>query len=370
MSIKQRFKKILPILIVIIVSVLIFVLLRSMKKPPKRMMNNHSVLSVSTLDVNIEDIQLKVSVIGKLIARNHAQIYAEVGGILEQGQKQFLEGVSYKKGEVLLSINSKDAEFNLMSQRSNLLTQVAQILPEMKFDFPESSVKWETYLADFKIENEIEPLPEPSNDREKYFVAGKGIYQTYYNIKNLENTYKKYRPKAPFNGTVISSNIKPGTLVRVGQPLGDYISNYVYDLESSVSLEQATSIKIGDMVKLESENIVESINGKVSRINDNIDPNTQMVNIYITVSGRDLWEGMYLQGDIYSSTIVTATEIPRRIITNNNTVFVVVDSVAKELNVEIISLNGDAAIVTGLNDSTRLITKSQNIYSGQKVKIL
>ena len=370
MSIKQRFKKILPILIVIIVSVLIFVILRNMKKPPKRMMNNHSVLSVSTLDVNIDDIQLKIPVIGKLIARNHAQIYAEVGGILEQGQKQFLEGVSYKKDEVLLSINSKDAEFNLMSQRSNLLTQVAQILPDMKFDFPENSVKWETYLADFKIENEIESLPEPSNDREKYFVAGKGIYQTYYNIKNLENTFKKYRPKAPFNGTVVSSNIKPGTLVRVGQPLGEYISNYVYDLESSVSLEQAISIKIGNKAILNTESISEAINGKVSRINNNVDPSTQMVNIYITVSGSDLWEGMYLQGDLYSSTIVRATEIPRRIITNDNTVFVVIDSVAKELNVEIISLNGDTAVVTGLNDSTKLITKSQNMYDGQKVNIL
>ena len=370
MSVKQNIKKILPIIIVIIVSVLVIVLLRSMKKPPKRMMNNHSILSVSTIDVNIDNIQLKVPVIGKLLARNHVQIYAEVGGILEQGQKQFLEGISFKKSEVLLSINSKDAEYNLMSQRSTLLTQVAQLLPEMKFDFPESFIQWENYLANFNVEQEIEPLPEPSNDREKYFVAGKGIYQTYYNIKIFENTFSKYRIKAPFNGTVVSSNIKPGTLVRMGQPLGEFISNYVYDLESSVTVEQAILIKKGDKVDLNSENIAKTIKGKVARINDNVDPNTQMVNIYITVSGSDLWEGMYLQGDIYSSTIVSATEIPRRIITNKNTVFVIADSIATEQKVEIIALNGDTAVVTGLPDSTRLITKSQNIYNGQKVNIL
>ncbi len=369
MKIKQLLRKFAPIIIVIIVSVLVVVLLRSMKKPPKRMMNNNSTLSVSTIDVNIDDIQLKVPVIGKLLARNHVQIYAEVGGILEQGQKQFLEGVSYKKGEVLLSINSKDAEYNLMSQRSTLLTQVAQLLPEMKFDFPESFIQWENYLANFNVEQEIEPLPEPSNDREKYFVAGKGIYQTYYNIKNFENTFSKYRIKAPFNGIVVSSNIKPGTLARVGQPLGEFISNYVYDLESGATVEQAALIKIGDKVNLNSENIVKTIKGKVTRINTNVDPNTQMVNIYITISGSDLWEGMYLQGDIYSSTIISATEIPRRIITNNNTVFVITDSLATEQKIEIISLNGDTAIVTGLNDSTKLITKSQNIYSGQKVNI-
>lgn len=368
--IKKRTKKLIPIFAVIIVSVLVFVVLRSMKKPPKRMMNNNSILSVSVIDVKIDEIQLKVPVIGKLIAHNHAQIYAEVGGILEQGQKQFLEGVSYEKGEVLLSINSKDAEYNLMSQRSNLLTQIAQILPEIKFDFPESFVQWENYLANFDVKQEIEFLPEPSNDREKYFVAGKGIYQTYYNIKNLENTFNKYRIKAPFNGTVISSNIKPGTLVRIGQPLGELISNYIYDLESSVTVDQATIIKVSDEAYLKAENIAEVVKGKVARINDNIDPNTQMVNIYVTVSGSDLREGLYLQGYIYSSTIVNATEIPRRIITNNNTVFVITDSIAIEQRVNIISLNGDTAVVTGLNNNTKLITKSQNIYNGQKVNIL
>ena len=87
MSIKQRFKKILPILIVAIASVLVFMLLRSMKKSPKRMGNSNNTLSVSTIDVKVDNIQIKVPVIGKLEARNHAQIYAEVGGILEQGQK-------------------------------------------------------------------------------------------------------------------------------------------------------------------------------------------------------------------------------------------------------------------------------------------
>jgi len=370
MSVKQNIKKIIPILIVIIASIMVFVFLRSMKKPPKRMGNNNNMLSVSTIDVNIDNIQIKVPVIGKLEARNHAQIYAEVGGILEQGQKHFLEGVSFKKGEVLLSINSKDAEYSLMSQRSALLTQVAQILPEMKFDFPESYINWESYLANFNIEQEIEPLPEPSNDREKYYISGKGIYQTYYNIKNIENTFSKYRIKAPFNGTVVSSKIKPGTLVRGGQLLGEFMSTYVYDLESSVLVGQAATIKIGDKVNLNSENIAKAIKGKVARINNNVDPNTQMVNVYITVSGNDLWEGMYLKGDIYSSTFATAIEIPRRIITNKNTVFVIADSVAKEMKVEIISLNGDTAVVTGLRDSCKVITKSQNIYDGQKVNIL
>ena len=370
MKMKQIIKKLTPILIVIVVSLLLIIWLRSMKKPPQRMNHGNSVLSVPTIEVVEDDIQLKIPVIGKLIAQNHVQIFSEVQGILETGQKQFLEGVSFKKGEILLSINSKDTEYNLMSQRSNLLTQVAQILPEMKFDFPESFGHWQKYLADFDIKQTIQPLPEPKIDREKYYISGKGIYQTYYNIKNIENTFSKYHIKAPFNGTVVSSNIKPGTLVRGGQLLGEYMSTYIYDLETSVTVEQSELLKIGDKAILISENNTKEIPGMVTRINDKIDPTTLMVNVYITVKGNDLWEGMYLNGKIYSSRVVKAVEIPRRIITNNNTVFVIADSVAHEQKVEILSLNGDTAVVTGLSDSTKLSTKSQNIYDGQKVKIL
>ncbi len=156
MKMKQIIKKLTPILIVIVASLLIIIWLRSMKKSPQRMNHGNSVLSVPTIEVVEDDIQLKIPVIGKLIAQNHVQIFSEVQGILETGQKQFLEGVSFKKGEILLSINSKDAEYNLMSQRSNLLTQIAQVLPEMQFDFPESFDHWQKYLADFDIEQTIQ----------------------------------------------------------------------------------------------------------------------------------------------------------------------------------------------------------------------
>jgi len=370
MKIKQLIKKFYPIITVLVVAFLIIIGLSSMKKPPKRTNGVHNTLSVPVMEANLEDIQIKVPVIGKLVAQNHVQIFSEVQGVLEKGDKEFLEGVSYRKGDVLLSINSQDAEYNLMSQRSSLLTQIAQILPEMQYDFPESAPQWEQYLADFDVENIIQPLPEAKNEREKYYISGKGVYQSYYNVKNLEYTFSKYQIKAPFNGTVVSSEIRPGTLVRGGQILGEYMSTYTYDLETSVTVEQSYLIKIGDRAVLKSESVGDEIVGNVTRINNNVDPQTLMVNVYITVKGNELWEGMYLTGNITSSSNIVATEIPRRIITNDNSVFTVKDSIVVEKPIEIISLHGDTAVVIGLKDGEMVSTKSQDIYSGQKVNIL
>ena len=141
-----------------------------------------------------------------------------------------------------------------------------------------------------------------------------------------------------------------------------------YDLESSVTVEQAARIKVGDEAILKSGNRI--IKGIVTRINDIVNSNTLMVNIFITVKGTELRDGMYLTGEVYSSTIVHATEIPRRIITNNNTVFLVKDSTISEKKIEIVALSGDTAVVIGLNTGEIISTKSQNIYDGQKVTVL
>lgn len=370
MKIKQLLKKFYPIIAVLAVAFILMIWLSSMKRPPQRTNGMNTIQSVAVVDVKVEDIQIRVPIIGKLVAQNHVQIFSEVQGVLEKRDKEFLEGVSYKKGETLLSINSQDTEYNLMSQRSSLLTQIAQILPEMQYDFPESATQWEQYLADFDVEKEIQPLPEPKNEREKYYISGKGIYQTYYNIKNLEYTFSKYDIKAPFNGAVVSSEIKPGTLVMPGQPLGEYMSTFTYDLETSVTVAQSSLIEIGDKVVLNTKSVDDVVIGIVTRINDNVDPQTLMVNVYITVKGSELWEGMYLTGDIYSSANIVATELPRSIITNANSVFTVQDNIVIEKPIEIIALHGDTAVVAGLTDGELLSTKSQDIYNGQKVNTL
>lgn len=368
MKIKDLLKKIAPIIFIIIIALILIVWLVSMKKSPKRSNGNYTLTSVPIIEVVTEDIQIKVPVIGSLTAQKRVDIYSEVQGILEPAEKEFLEGVSFKKGETLLLVNSKDAEYTLLSKRSSFLTLITQILPDIKYEHPESEADWLKYLADFDIEKETQPLPTPNSDREKYYIAGKGIYQSYYEIKNLEHTLSKYQIRAPFNGTVVTSNIKPGTLVRSGQKLGEFMSTDLYDFESSVTVEQAAMIKIGDNAILNSGTITTA--GKVSRINDIVDSGTLMVNIFITVNGSELKEGMYLTGEVYSSTIVHATEIPRRIITNDNTVYEVKDSTIIEQKIEIVALSGDTAVVTGLTSGQTISTKSQNIYDGQKVTVL
>jgi len=366
----QSLKKIITASGVLTVSLIITVLLIASRKAPQRKPNFDTRPTISTIEVNNDNIQLQVAVIGKLTAREHVQISAEVSGVLETTPKSFLDGTTYRQGEPMLQIRSEEAALGLMAQRSNLLMKIAQLLPDLKFDHPESYALWEKYLNQYQIDQAIEPLPEPGGDREKLFVAGRGIYQAYYEIKVQETRLSKYTLYAPFDGIVIQSNIKPGTLVMNGQKLGEFINTDFYDLETQVSVEEIGYVALGDMVNLSDGNRAAEWTGTVTRIGSSLDPASQMLNVYVTVAGADLKVGQYLQGSINTSTVVLAVEIPRKIITNANSVLMVADDTIHERSVNIIAVRGNVAFVTGLENGMNLSTKTQNLYDGLQVKTL
>lgn len=362
-------KSIIIGIIVLFIGTCISFILASMKEAPARKATTESQILLPVLKIKNENITIEIEFIGKLAAKNKINLYAEVSGILEKSAKDFLEGIAYNKGEILLHINSDETYMSLMSKRSNLLNIVTLILPDLKFDYPKSYLQWLEYLNNFDLNSKTATIPKPLNNQEKYFIAGKNIYQTYYDIISLETRLEKYTLEAPFDGVISQSNIKPGTLVMNGQQLGSFLDPNVYDLETEIGIENIEFLKIGDRVELSSENISGSWIGRLSRIAESVDPQTQTVKVYITVVDKILKEGQYLNGRIYTSVTNLAIEIPRRLIINSNQVFIVENGLLEKHEIEIIYIKENTAIVQGLEDGCLVSEKIKGLHEGLKVQV-
>ncbi|MBT3823534.1 MAG: HlyD family efflux transporter periplasmic adaptor subunit [Candidatus Marinimicrobia bacterium] len=367
---KITIKNTMSLVAVLTGSLAIMFLLMSMKSAPERKVQEDTRIVVATQEIVNSDIQITVPVMGKISAREKITLFAEVSGILLQSENEFLAGYEFDKDDVMLRINSEESEFNLKAQRSNLMTAVAALLPELKFDYPESYVSWEAYLQAFDINGDTKPLPEPLNERESYFVANKGIARTYYDIKASETRLAKYTIRAPFDGTVTESFIKPGNLVRNGQTLGVFLNPEMYDLEATVGINEIEHISVGDDVKLSSGNSESTWMGTVSRISDGLDVNSQMVKVFISVSGPELREGMYLKGDILTSSSLEGVILPRKLLESNDTVLEVENGKINRLSVHVVSTRGEEAIVTGLSDGTQISLRTQNLQNGTVVRVI
>lgn len=316
------------------------------------------------------DIPIVVKASGNLVASRKIELYAEVQGIFKEGSKAFKSGQAYRSGDILLDIDSQEFYTSLLAQRSTLYDLITGMMPDLKFDYPQSFDHWEEYLKTFDLEADLKALPEPINDKERYFVNGRQIVTTYYNIKNLEERFRKYQISAPFNGVVTESLVNPGTLIRSGQKLGEYVSMNDFELEVDINEEYIDILRVGESVLLNDLSGERTWKGIVRRVNGRLDQSTQTVKVFIGLQGKDLIEGMYLEANIEARSEKNAIEIPRSLLSNETELFVVEDDKLVIKQVDPVYFTDRTAIIKGLSDGTQYVSRPlPGAYNGMLVKV-
>jgi len=315
-------------------------------------------------------IKNKIEVDGRLNAYEKINIAAEVQGRLLSIGKVFKVGTTFSKGDLLFKVESEEDEFSLKAQRSQLYTSITQVMPDLKFDHPNAYDKWLNYLNEFNEEKAVKPLPEITDQKEKYFIGGKNILNLYYTIKSQEERMKNYNVYAPFNGVFLTVNSYPGSLVSPGISLGQIMNTYQYELVAPIAMEAMKYVSVGQRVTLFSEGLGKSWTGKVSRTSKQIDQTTQSIPVYISVSGQGLRDGMYLKGTLGGSEISGVSVVPKDVIVNQNEVYVLTDSTINAKEVEIINFLEKEVYVKGIEADDQIITSStNNLFEGQTVKL-
>lgn len=329
------------------------------------------VMGVVPDTVVLGPISISIPVTGKLRARNRIDLFAEVSGRLLPASDRFREGNAFSPGAILISIDDSEAKANLVAQKSGFLNTLSSVMSDIRLDYPKEFKKWEHYLAEFSVEKSIGLLPEVKSEKEKLFITARGVYTGYYNIKSAEARLDKYTLHAPFRGVVTEANIEPGTLVRQGQKLGEFISDDRYELEVSIKAGDLSFIQIKDEVNLYSSDVPGAWKGVVTRINNRIDPQTQSINLFIETKGEGLREGMFLNADIKVEEIQDAFTINRKLLNDRNEVFTVRDSVLAISKVEVVRFTDQTAVIRGLKNGVLIPADPvPNAYPGMAVQII
>lgn len=341
----------------------------TLKKAPPRRTVPKAAPVVEVMSVVNTTVPTVLAVEGELVAYDKIDIFSEVAGTLESTEKPFKVGSYFPKGSILIDINDQEARLSLLSQKATLLNTITQLMPDLKIDYPESFDQWKAYLDAFDVENELAPFPEPLNEQEKYFIASRNLYTQYYTIKSAEERLSKYTIYAPFSGVLTDATINPGSLIRVGQKLGELMHTGTYELQATVPLSELKYIRIGNQVILTSDDLDGQWSGTIIRVSNQIDPTTQTVQVFVRVSGKGLREGMYLTGSVTAPSIEDAMELPRNLLIDQNAVYAVEDTTLKRIPVDVVKITKESAIIKGLpNGMTLLKSPLPNAFDGMVVR--
>lgn len=372
---KQSARLVMRNLILILIGVVLIglagytakVLIDNKNKPKPIVPKVIKTVFLDTVSNSAVPIAIKAN--GSLTAKRKIEIYSEVQGIFKSTNKPFKPGVDYSRGQLLLSLDGKEYYSSLIAQRSNLYDLITSIMPDLRLDYPEAFAKWDKYLREFDINRSVKPLPKAASDKEHYFITGRQIVSSYYNVKNMQERYAKYQIRAPFNGVLTEALVNPGTLVRAGQKLGEFIDPSVFELEVSINESYSDLLKVGKSVMLNDLNYTKTWEGKVTRVNSLVDQSTQTVTVYIQASGEGLKEGMYLEANVQAREEQNAIEIPRKLLVDESKLFVFQDSVLKLQEVNPVYFTQNTVVIRGLEDGIFILEKSvPGAYDGMRVK--
>ncbi len=314
-------------------------------------------------------IPIVVPANGNLRAKNRMELYAEVQGVFRGGNKLFRPGQNYRKGETIIRIDANEYKANVQSAKSNLYNQLTSIMPDLRLDYPDIFPKWQAYLSGFDMGKTTPNLPQMTSEKEKFFISGRGILTTYYNVKNMEQRLSKYRISAPFTGILTDALVTEGTLIRAGQKLGEFINTGVYELEVSISKNFSDLLKVGEQVALMNLDKTKNYMGRVIRINGSVDQATQTIKAFIEVRDSNLREGMYLEANLNAKEETNAIEIDRNLLLENNQIFVVRDSILDIIDVKPVYFSDKKVVLKEVPDGTTILSKPlMGAYTGMLVK--
>lgn len=343
----------------IAVIVLITIALTGFAFPDQQSKGIESEPDEASPEVNVTryqpgDIIAEIGVTGRIRQIDKIDLFSEVQGRLLSSTKPFRTGFRFSKGDTLVNIDDTEAKLNLNAQRSRFLTTITSTLSSIKLDFPDAYDDWRRYAEQFDPETTMPELPPSDNLQLKFFLTSREIFNQYYSIRSTENRLDKFIIVTPFDGELRQANATPGTLIQPGVKLGEFTGDR-YELETFVSLKDLPFIKPGDRVTLRSAIIDHDWTGTISRIGSSVDPNTQAFPVFIEIEDPSLKDGLYLEGTVEGQTIENAVEIPRSLLTRNNTVLVAKDGVATHKEVDPQQFKQNSVIVSGLSADDELI---------------
>jgi len=357
-------------LLVIVLAIVLTGFFMKDQPEPKKSSDDKQLLYVKVDTVSTRTVHPSMDYEGRIQSYETVSLSAEVSGKIMKGEVPFKEGRSFEKGDLLIQIYKEDASAALTSAKSNFLRTLSLILPDLKIDFPDEYQKWKKFFNAINVKGKLPELPEINSEKEQVFLASQGVLPEYYSLHQQQIKLSKYNIYAPFDGAFQQVNKQVGAIASPGAALASIVRTNRLEVVVPIPPEDSRWISPGDEVQLVGSNGVEK-QGEVTRIADFLDPSTQSVNVYLRYipSGTKSFKvGEFVEATFKISRKVDGFTIPREALMDNEEVYVVIDNQLQKRNIEVVRKMEDRAVISGLDDSTLVVTESLvDVEEGQEV---
>ena len=311
---------------------------------------------------------------GRLTSQAEVEIIAEASGRIQQGDVSLKKGARFSKGDRLFVVYPDEVELALKASKSQFLNTLANLLPDIKIDFPQYEKEYLQFFSSINLEKPLPPFPQVNDEKLKIFLTSRNVLSQYYTIRKDELQLSRHTIVAPFTGTFTEVYLEVGSYANTGGRVATAIKTDELELEVPVIQFDAEWIKLDSKVHVYDKAGKHQWNGTVVRKSQFIDPNTQSQSIFVLLknhSAASLLAGEYYMAEFPGHPIDGVMEIPRNIVFNTDEVFVIVNGRLQKRTVNVIKVNEKTLIMNGLEEGEILVMQPLiNVLEGTLVERL
>ncbi|MBI5409671.1 MAG: efflux RND transporter periplasmic adaptor subunit [Nitrospirae bacterium] len=300
--------------------------------------------------------------IGTVYYHEVSEVASEVSGLAEKAG--FEEGQRVKTGDALVVINSELLEKTIQSTKATY----EQVLSDLENEKKNLERTGSLYKEDLISVQAYDDQKSKVNGLEKKAASLKA------DVERIEVELGKKVVKSPFNGIVIKKYIELGEWLSPGGAVASIGRDDFMDVVAELPEQYLAHVKKGMDARVIAGGM--EMTGKVFAIVPKGDVSTRTIPVKVRIkSSADLVEGMEARVLLPAGQKEKALIVPRdAVITvfGNTVVFVVNDSQAKMIPVNVIAYTGMNAGIQGLglSEGMKVVVKgNERLRDGQAVSV-
>jgi len=208
-----------------------YVYLVSTKEPPRQRPATRTFPVVEVMELQPADYQVKLRSQGVVQPQVESQLTAEVSGKIVEISPSFLNGASFKQGDVLVKLDSRDFETEL--------TRMQAALARAETAFSLAQAQTDKAREDWKKLGKGEPtdlalrIPQLNEAKADLLAAKADVAEAQLNVERC-------RISAPYDGRVTQKMVDVGQFVSPGTQLGSIFATDIFEVRLPLRDDQLT----------------------------------------------------------------------------------------------------------------------------------
>ena len=291
--------------------------------------------SVRVITAKPDTYTFQIQSQGTALPRTTIPLVSEVSGKVVSMSKKFDAGQVFNKNDILLTIDQRDYELALAQAKATL----AQADLRLQMEVKEAAV----VRREWKLINQVEPTGlqarEPQLAEAKAALAAAQVA-----MESAKHNLQRCKIRAPFEGMVAKTSVRPGQFVTLSTKLGEIFSTDFAEVRlpltaselnfielpspgASILLDQAPAVTLNSQVGNQSL----EWHGRIVRSEETVDPLNRL--IYVVAQIKDpyglakhkalpLRSGTFVQAVIKGRTQEKVFVLPRQALRGKDRIWI------------------------------------------------